>query len=160
MQFQSKYKFREEINSESGNNIAPVYSIATTENGSLALQVTGEINLYQRIQSHSDSVDLKQIIARYEATGDSSFLSKRQGQYIDITDMPTNFADVMKTVITAENQFNELPIEVRKAYNFSASEYIADIGSDKWLNLMKKPEKEQEKQLEKQEDKEDNSNES
>ena len=42
----------------------------------------------------------------------------------------------MNVVITAENDFNKLPLEVRRAYNFSASEYIADIGSDKWADLL------------------------
>jgi hypothetical protein len=99
------------------------------------LEVVGEKDIYAEIQSHADSVDIKTIMKRYEL-GDESVLHKKQGQFIDLSDMPTNFVDIMQTVITAENNFNSLPLEVRKAYNFSPAEYIADIGSEKWLKLL------------------------
>lgn len=90
---------------------------------------------YAEIQSHAQSVDIKNIMLRYEM-GDTNILNKTNGQFIDISDMPTNFADIMKTVITAENNFNELPLDIRKEYNFNVSEYIADIGSERWLKTL------------------------
>ena len=133
MEFKTKYSDREKIFSEPGSQLAPVYSLCNTDNGSIELEITGETNIYDAIQSHAESVDIKTIMLRYENGEDT--LNKRQGQYIDITDLPTNFTDVMKTVITAENQFNNLPLEIRKEYNFSAAEYISDIGSDRWNKL-------------------------
>lgn len=133
--FKTKYDEREKVITESGSGFSPIFSLKSKEAGVIDLEITGEKDLYQEIQSHAESVDIKNILLRYEL-GDTSALEKRQGQYIDITDLPTNFADIMKTVITAENQFNELPLEIRKEYNFSPSEYIADIGSEKWLGLL------------------------
>lgn len=133
--FKTKYSEREKIITNSGNRFAPVFSLASKEAGVLDLEITGEKDTYAEIQSHADSVDIKSILLRYEM-GDETVLNKRSGQYIDITDMPTNFADIMKTVITAENQFNELPLDIRKEYNFSVAEYVADIGSEKWMKLL------------------------
>lgn len=132
--FTTKYDIREKTYTEPGSRFAPVFSLKTKEAGCIDLEITGEKDIYQEIQSHGDSVDIKTIMLQYEK-GDGTALNKRPGQYIDVTDMPTNFADIMKTVITAENQFNELPIEIREIYNFSTAQYIADIGSDHWKNL-------------------------
>lgn len=140
--FKTKYDERQKTISESGSRFTPVFSLKSKESGVIDLEITSEKNTYQEIQSHAESVDIKNIMLRYEM-GDETLLNKRQGQYIDITDMPTNFADIMKTVITAENQFKELPLEIRKEYNFSPSEYIADIGSDRWMRLFS-PQKQEE----------------
>lgn len=133
--FTTKYTDTKKPKSEVGSRFSPVFSLTTKESGSLDLEITGEKDTYAEIQSYAQSVDIKNIMLRYEA-GDESCLTKKQGQFIDVTDMPTNFADVMKTVIVAEDNFNKLPLEVRREYNFSAAEYIADIGSQRWLDTL------------------------
>ena len=134
MLFTTKYEKRDNQKTDHGNRIAPVYTVTSSERGTIELEVTGEKDIYAEIQSHADSVDIKNIMLRYEM-GDEMALNKTKGQYIDITQLPTTFADVLKTVIDSENQFNELPLDIRKEYNFSTAEYIADIGSEKWLKL-------------------------
>jgi hypothetical protein len=133
--FKTKYDGRDRHYSNHGSRFAPVYSLKSKTAGNVELEVVGEKDIYAEIQSHADSVDIKTIMKRYEL-GDESVLYKKHGQFIDVSDMPTNFADIMKTVITAENNFNSLPLEVRKQYNFSAAEYIADIGSERWLKIL------------------------
>ncbi|NLD49607.1 MAG: hypothetical protein GX660_20870 [Clostridiaceae bacterium] len=133
--FATKYDKRDNKKTEPGSRYAPVFSLASKEAGNIELEITGEKDIYAEIQSHKDSVSIKTIMARYEL-GEVDLLNKKNGVFIDLSDMPTNFADIMKTVITAENNFNELPLSVRKEYNFSPAEYIADIGSEKWLKIL------------------------
>jgi len=133
--FKTKYDARDRKHANHGSRFTPVYSLKSKTAGNVELEITGEKDIYEEIQSHADSVDIKTIMTRYQL-GDESILNKKQGQFIDVSDMPTNFADIMKTVITAENNFNSLPLDVRKEYNFSPAEYIADIGSERWLKTL------------------------
>lgn len=133
--FPTKFSEREKVYSNSGSRFAPVFSLKSKEAGNIELEITGEKDIYSAIQANKDSVSIKTIMARYEL-GEADILQKKHGQFIDISDMPTNFADIMKTVITAENNFNELPLDVRKEYNFSPAEYISDIGSERWLKVL------------------------
>lgn len=152
--FKTKYD-RERVYTEHGSRIAPVFSLASKEAGKLDLKITGEEDIYAKIQSYAQSVDIHNILLRYKM-GETDILNKFNGTFIDVSDMPTSFAEIMNTVITAENNFNELPLEVRKAYDFSPAQYIADIGSDKWLNVLGIKSNEEAKEIgEKKEVKED-----
>ena len=133
--FPTKFNKERASFSEAGTRFKKVYELQSDEDGVITLRKTGEKNLYDEIQSHAESVDINNILARFQ-NGDVTALGTPRGEYIDITDMPTNFRDLMNVVITDENDFNKLPLEVRRAYNFSASEYISDIGSDKWASLL------------------------
>lgn len=133
--FKNKYDERTRTYSQAGKRFAPLYKLTANND----LKLDGEKDLYAEIQSHAQSVDIKNIMIRYEM-GDTKVLEKRHGEYLDLTDMPGTFAEVHQTVINAENLFNELPLEIRKVYNFSTAEYIADIGSDRWKELFLKEE--------------------
>lgn len=151
--FKTKYSERDRYRTNAGSKYAPVFSLTSKEAGKIDLEITGEKNIYDEIQSHAQSVDIDNILLKYKM-GDESVLQKKKGMFIDVSDMPTNFADIMKTVITAENNFNELPFEVRKEYNFSPAEYIADIGSERWLSVLGITKEEAEKIGETKEEKE------
>ena len=129
--FETKWNRSETEFTNSGSPIAPVYKL-TADND---LEVDGEVNLYDEIQSHADSVDIYTILSRFEQ-GDESVLSKRNGQYVDLTELPTTFAEMHQKIIDATNEFNALPLEIRSEYEFNVSKFIADIGSEHWFNLM------------------------
>lgn len=134
--FENKYERQgKRYSSALGDRFAPVYTLSASEKGVIELDITSEKDLYAEIQSHADSVDIKSILLRYEK-GETDVLDRKKGSYIDITEMPTNFAGLISFIQTAKNNFLELPLEVRREYNHSAEEYIADIGSQKWLSLM------------------------
>ena len=80
-------------------------------------------------------MDIYTILSRFEQ-GDESVLSKRNGQYVDLTELPTTFAEMHQKIIDAENEFNALPLEIRSEYEFDVSKFIADIGSEHWFNLL------------------------
>ena len=129
--FETKWNREETQPTDSGSPIAPVYQL-TVDND---LEVNGEVNLYDEIQSHADSVVIYTILSRFER-GDESVLSKRNGQYVDLTQLPTTFAEMHQKIIDAENEFNSLPLEIRSEYEFDVSKFIADIGSEHRFNLL------------------------
>ena len=55
---------------------------------------------------------------------------------MDLTQLPTTFAEMHQKIIDAKNEFDALPLDIRSAYEFDVSKFIADIGTDHWFNLM------------------------
>lgn len=137
--FRTKYDEKEKIFTKHGDRFAPVYTLKSAD--TLELEETGQKDIYSEIQSHAESVDIKNIMLRYQL-GDESVMDKKKGMFIDITMMPKSLAEYQDLAMRAEQQFNGLPSEIRAEYDFSAEKFIADIGSEKWLKLMN-PDKEQ-----------------
>lgn len=103
--------------------------------GQRDLEVVGKTDFYQYIQSHKDSVDINVLLARYQQ-GDLSALERVKGQYLDISEAPKSLAEMYSFVSNASEFFNKLPLDVRKEYDFNPASFIADIGSDRWNELM------------------------
>lgn len=122
------------ITSNVGSPMKATYKMHVDENGKRELRKSGEYNLYAEIQSYKDSCSIDYILSRF-AAGDDTALSRVQGIYGDFTDMPTTYAEVCQRVIDAEHLFNNLPLEIRQEYNFSPSEFFAQIDSEKTRNL-------------------------
>lgn len=130
--FETKWNRSETPNTETGERYAPVYKLTATGD----LEQDGEIDTYAEIQSHADSTDIYTIMARYE-NGETEILNRKNGQWIDLTEMPTTFAEMHQLIIEADQTFQNLPLDIREKYNFSTADYIADIGSPRWIELMK-----------------------
>ena len=60
--FETKWNREETQPTNAGSPIAPVYKL-TADND---LELDGEVNLYDEIQSHADSVDIYTILSRFE----------------------------------------------------------------------------------------------
>lgn len=115
--------------SNAGSPEEPVYAPVVDEFGSVSLEVVGTTDIRSIIDSFRESCDLNVILARY-ANGDISALSQRQGTYFDATEMPKSYAEMLQTVITAETEFNKLPLAVRERF---------DNSFHRWLSLMDRP---------------------
>lgn len=113
-----------------GSGMKDTYKMHVDKDGKRELRKNGEYNLYAEIQSYKDSVSIDYILARF-MNGDETALSRAQGIYGDFTEMPRTLAELQQRVIDAEDLFNSLPLDVRKEYNFSASEFFAQLDSDK-----------------------------
>lgn len=113
-----------------GSGMKDTYKMHVDENGKRELRKFGEYNLYAEIQSYKDSVSIDYILARF-MNGDESALSRAQGIYGDFTEMPRTLAELQQRVIDAEDLFNSLPLDIKEKYNFSASEFFAQLDSDK-----------------------------
>lgn len=113
-----------------GSGMKPTYKMHVDKDGKRELRQNGEYNLYAEIQSYKDSVSIDYILARF-MNGDETALSRAQGIYGDFTEMPKTLAELQQRVIDAEDLFNSLPLDIREKYNFSASEFFAQLDSDK-----------------------------
>lgn len=110
---------------------APKYAA----DGTLTLKEVGKHDLYADIQSHADSVDLNNILARY-SNGDPSALNVRTGNYGDFVGMPKTYAELLNRTLDGERQFNQLPLEVREKFDYDFGKWLASAGTDDWCAAM------------------------
>lgn len=137
--FDTQYMRKDKrITSEVGSRMKPTYKMHVDENGKRELKQSGEYNLYAEIQSYKDSCSIDYILSRF-VNGDESALSRVQGVYGDFTEMPKTLAELSQRVIDAENLFNNLPLEIREQYNFSPSEFFAQLDSEKTKAIFSSP---------------------
>lgn len=120
-----------------GKKTQKTYSVKINERGAKEVYASGETDVYQRIQSHAEETKVSNIIAS-ATRGDMSGFASVMPQYIDCTEMPTTYAEMLTMTMKAQEEFNKLPLEIRKEYNFSAEEYLADAGSDKMKALFER----------------------
>lgn len=126
MTFDTQYREPVRINANPGTREKVMYSPVFDENGVMELVESGRENLYDYIQSFKESTDINVILRKY-ANGDTSALAKTQGSFLDITGMPTTYAEMLNTLIGAENVFNGLPLEEREKFGFSFERWLAEL---------------------------------
>lgn len=105
-------------------------------NGLLRLEDCGKSDFYAYIQSHKDSVDINKILERYRS-GDVSALDQVRAQYLDISEAPRTLSEMYSFIKNCQTFFDGLPLEVRQEYDFNPAAFVADIGSEKFMRLMK-----------------------
>jgi len=87
---------------------------------------TGESPLVQK--HFKRECDINHIMAKYQKTGLISHVAQFNGDYQDLTDVPT-YQDALNKVITANEAFNTLPSSVRKRFNNDPAAFL-DFVSD------------------------------
>ena len=130
MEFYSRINKPTTIAQPKCEKIVPTYGIDIDDDGKVRVVETGKTNLYAKIQASKDDTLIYNILDRFTA-GDVSVLQKHQGYYADLTDMPKTLAEAQQSLITAENYFNSLPLDVRKEFNHSFSEFLASASAGK-----------------------------
>lgn len=121
-----------------GSRLAPKHAVRIDDNGHKSLVRTGEFtNIYEKIQSHVEECDIKLIWERAQTEG-YEILNKREAISGDVTMCPTSMLDAAQRLQDMENDFNQLPLDVRRSFNFSFTEYIAEAGKDaaSWATKM------------------------
>lgn len=133
--FKSRTNKPETIAAPTGRKFANEYAMQINEKGHKTLQKVGETNVYEKIQAGLEDTLIENILTR-AAMGDSKALNRIQGNYLDCTEMPETLADAQNRILLLKSDFDKLPVELRREYNFSAEEFVADVGSTKWNKLM------------------------
>lgn len=110
--------------------IIPTYGKEVGKDGKVQIVETGKTNIYEKIQASKDETLVYNILDRFNA-GDVSVLNQRQGTYGDFTEMPKTLAEAQQTLIDAEKYFYSLPLEVRKEFDHSVSEFLHSAGEGK-----------------------------
>lgn len=98
--------------------------------GKRSLVVTGKENWKDFIEASKDETLISNIMKRFEQ-GDVNVLSRVQGFYGDVTSMPSNLSEAQNVLINLENQFNSLPVDVRKKFDNSFYKYVQEVSSVK-----------------------------
>lgn len=113
---------------EHGSKIKIEYQPVYDVNGVWHLEPSGKNNTYMEIQSHADSCDINLIMARYR-NGETDILSRIQGVYGDVTNVPTNYSEIMNQQLKAEQLFMSLAPDVREKYNNSVEQFMASFST-------------------------------
>lgn len=127
-----------------GSRLAVKHAIRIDDNGHKTLVNTGEkTNIYEKIQSHKDEVNIEKLWERCQVEG-YEILNRREAMSGDVTMVPTSMLEAAQMLQDRENDFNQLPLDIRKQFNFSFTEYIAEAGKNfkSWsekMGLIKEP---------------------
>lgn len=126
---------RQRVFSNVGSPIKTTFQLHYNEDGTEDLVESGTIDLYAMIQADADTVDIYNIVKRFE-NGDPSVLSRVQGTYGDFTEMPKNYAEVLNVAIKARADFDSLPVETRANFNHSFEQYLSTVGQEGWFEKL------------------------
>lgn len=108
--------------------------ILKDKKGVMELEIVGQSDLQDYINSHADSVDINKMLERYQS-GDVSALDRVKASYLDLLGAPKTLAEMYSFVANTSAYFDTLPLEVRKEYDFNVSNFVADIGSEHYMKL-------------------------
>lgn len=134
MKFRNSYE-RIAVKSCPGTPEKVIYGSKVLKNGRIATFEKGKDNYYEYIQSFAESVDINKTIQKF-INGDVNALNQRKGEFIDCTQFPTNYAEVLNVINNATNLFNSLSLDERAQFNFNLNEFIASIGTDKYNQVL------------------------
>lgn len=90
--------------SRPGERFHQTYVGCYDDNGVVQLIPDKVINVYDEIQSHRDSTDLRILLKRYLA-GDTECINKVQGVYGDFAFMPRDYASLLNRVSDGRKLF-------------------------------------------------------
>lgn len=132
--FRTQYD-RQRVNSECGSPIKVHYEGRIDKNGNIIVEEKGKENLYAYINSFADSVDINVLLARF-ANGDKNALLQRAADFIDISGIPTNIADLLNLVNDGKRFFDSLPVDVKKAFDNNFNKFITTTDTQEWYDIM------------------------
>lgn len=135
MTFKTKFDPHTRVYQHPGNPIKTIYSSRYDRNGVLELFEDGQENLYDYIQSHAESVDIHVLLKRF-VNGEQDVLSRAQGFYMDASDMPKTYAEILNSVIAGEQAFDSLPAEVKQRFGNSFSQWMTSFEDPDFLQKM------------------------
>lgn len=93
--------------------------------------VSGVRNRYDEIQSHRESVELSVLLQRY-ALGDETALNQRVGEYVDVADAPSSYAEFVDQFKRMESDFYSLPDGFRELFANNPAAYWKALGTDEF----------------------------
>lgn len=112
-----------------GSDLIADYHTSVDENGQTVLVKT-ERNLTDELQALSVQCDIEDIMSR-SSLGDESALNQvKELQYGDTVGAPKNMIEAHAQIKRARLEFDSLPLQLRKLFNFNVEEYISEYGSE------------------------------
>lgn len=118
-----------------GTKFLPTYTLSTLD-GRETLERTGKINIYDMIQADLEDSKIENIIKRV-MMGDLTVLRQSDPQYIDASTMPNDMMTVQNIIVKTKQEFEKMPEEIKKLFNYSAEEYVNEMGTKEFMEKMK-----------------------
>lgn len=134
--WKTQYDRKREFYASPGSAIVKKFSSRLDKDGNVEVYEDGEKDLYAYIQSFAEMTDINNVIARYAATGDESILNKNPGAYLDLSNLPDNFIDMINEFRKAENLFNDLDPEIKEKFDNNVNRFLASVGTDEWIQKL------------------------
>lgn len=122
--------------SNPGSKYQIQYKPIVQKDGTIKLVESGKINIEEYINSFAESTDMAYILQQIKL-GNFDILNQRTASYGDFTEVPKTMAEFQQRLIDGTNAFNSLPAHVRNQYDNDLWKFMADTGSEKWLDVMK-----------------------
>lgn len=123
------------IPAHAGDEWLTEYQETISKDGHKTLEPIGKKNIYDMIQSELESTKIENILHAV-AMGDLSALQQREAMYIDATEYPKTLMEMQNIIIKAKDEFNNMPLEVRKLFNNSAEQYVGEMGTKEFFEKM------------------------
>lgn len=133
----SRQKKSSDFISNSGSPDKAIYEYRDIDGIKTLVKTDQVTSLYDLIQSHSDETDINVIIKRF-INGDDSALIARKGAYGDFTNFPSTYAELYQRLQECENVFNSLPVDIRSAFDHSASKFWSEFGDEHFNSVFTK----------------------
>ena len=127
--------------SPTGDRHRPIFHKSKSEEGPACLVEVGKQDFQELIDSFAHSCDISTLIKRYEA-GDFSVLSRVQGVYADVTDLPNDLMSAHEILTNARRTYDSLTEDQKRDFG-TFDQFLAGVHS--MINnpdLVKTPEKE------------------
>lgn len=129
-----KVKERKRFFSPAGTHFLNTYT-EVIKDGKKQLEKTGETNIYDKIQEDLEGTKIENIL-QAAAMGDLSALNQRETIYADVTEMPKTLMEAQNLVLKAKQEFEQMPLEVRKLFDNSPEKYVEEMGEKVFLEKM------------------------
>lgn len=113
------------IESPIGNGERSIFEERIVD-GERTLVVTGKEDFKAFIEASKEETLIDNIINRFQ-NGDLTVLQRKQGFYVDITNMPSSLAEAQNMLIQLESNFNSLPVEDRELFGNSFDRYVSEV---------------------------------
>lgn len=148
MEFRTAYGEKLQNSSPTGEKFEMRHRASIGKDGKRELIRDRKVPIYELIQANREECEIENIIKR-AVMGDYNALNARQGVYADITGMPKSIAEAQQMIINLKEDFEHLPKEIRAKFENNAEIYVAEFGSEGWLDKTGLKEKIEKEALEK-----------
>lgn len=135
MEFRTQFDECPDVYSNPGSMIKEERGPELDKYGNKVIVRKGEINLYQYIQSWRDTCDINILMAKF-VNGDKTALMQKVGAYLDISDIPDNFNDMLNLTTKAQSVFDQLPIEIKQQFGNNVNNFLSNTKSEEFKDLM------------------------
>ena len=141
--FRTAYSGQQRAYSRTGDGHEPEYEYKVTDKGKELVKI-GETDVYALIQSRLEETKIENIIKRatYNPAALGSQDRQASGQFVDISDMPTDYHTWYGRIMEAQKEFDKLPAEMRIKWDNDVEKFVMSYGTEEWATKMEmtKPE--------------------